>query len=92
MLQNYFGPIDGFGFVNVTVRAHEVLSTEELWQAFNRPTGRGRNRFARQNRLQGCRLLEERRGRHGLKFWIITEADHSRSTLMMPGEPLISAQ
>lgn len=32
----------------------------------------------------GCRLLSAYRDRNGLKFWIITEADRSATTILLP--------
>jgi hypothetical protein len=34
--------------------------------------------------LEGCRLLSAFRDRHGVKFWIITEADRSFTTILLP--------
>jgi len=33
---------------------------------------------------EGCRLLSAYRDRHGVKFWIITEADRSATTVLLP--------
>ena len=32
----------------------------------------------------GCRLLSAYRDRNGVKFWIITEADRSATTVLLP--------
>ncbi len=32
----------------------------------------------------GCRLLSAYRDRNGIKFWIITEADRSVTTILLP--------
>ena len=34
--------------------------------------------------LDGTRLLSAYRDEHGVKFWIITEADRSATTVLMP--------
>ena len=33
---------------------------------------------------EGCRLLSVYRDRHGLKFWIITEANRAATTVLLP--------
>ncbi len=35
---------------------------------------------------QGWRLLSVYRDRHNVKFWIITEADRSATTVLLPGD------
>lgn len=32
----------------------------------------------------GCRLLSAYRDRNGIKFWVITEADRSATTILLP--------
>ena len=88
MLQNHWGPVDGFGVVAVSARACAVLTRQELWNAVRAPIEGERKRCAEPDRLKGCRLLEARRSQEGVKFWIVTEADRSRSTVMLPGESL----
>ena len=34
--------------------------------------------------LEGTRLLSAYRDRHGIKFWLITEADRSSTTVLLP--------
>jgi hypothetical protein len=36
--------------------------------------------------LSGCRLLSSYRDRKGVKFWIITEADRSATTVLLPDD------
>lgn len=36
--------------------------------------------------IEGSRLLSVYRNGHGLKFWIITEADRSATTVLLPDE------
>jgi hypothetical protein len=35
---------------------------------------------------EGFRLLSAYRTRHGVKFWVITEADRSLTTVLLPSE------
>src|SRR5689334_9501287 len=87
MLQNALGRFTGFGFVGISARASRVLSRDELRDAFRRSI-RGLKRYGEFKRLKGCRLLITGCSCDGVKFWIIIEADRSRSLVMMPGEPL----
>ena len=80
--------LDGFGRIALSPRARQTISSRELLNAFKQPSRTGRNRCAKHDRLQGCRLLETCESRDGVKFWIVIEADRSRSTVMMPGESL----
>ena len=36
--------------------------------------------------IEGCRLLSAYTDRKGIKFWIITEADRSLTSVLLPGD------
>jgi hypothetical protein len=46
----------------------------------------GRSSLPDPQALQGCRILGAYRSGHGQTFWIITEADRRRTTVLMPKE------
>jgi hypothetical protein len=75
----------------ITANALDVLQPEDVQNALRRHTrgdwGDVCSEDARSNdaaMLEGCRLLSAFRDRHGVKFWIITEADRSVTTVLLP--------
>ncbi|MBI5386437.1 MAG: hypothetical protein HZA90_17335 [Verrucomicrobia bacterium] len=75
----------------LTAHALEVLHPGDVAAALQRhargdwgevgPPDAAENEFALQ---EGFRLLSAYTDRHGVKFWIITEADRSYSTILLP--------
>ena len=64
------------------------IYTALRWHACAR---RGKHRLPRCRRqphaaLEGCRVLSACHDRYGKTFWIITEADHSVTRVMLPEE------
>jgi hypothetical protein len=75
----------------ITANALDALQPEDVQNALRRHTqgdwGVVPPEDARANDaalLEGCRLLSAFRDRHGVKFWIITEADRSVTTVLLP--------
>ena len=81
------------GALFITPGAQEVLSPEEIQTALSRHgTGDGGEVCAedqQENELslrQGFRLLSAYTSGQGEKFWIISEADRSSTTVLLPAE------
>jgi hypothetical protein len=82
-----------FGQLVITTAASEALAPEEVAQALCRH-GQGDwgnvvedDRKANEEALaDGSRLLSAYRDRKGTKFWIITEADRSATTVLLPDD------
>ena len=75
----------------ITANALDVLQPEDVQNALRRHTRRDWGEVpaedARANdaaMLEGCRLLSAFRDRRGVKFWIITEAERSVTTVLLP--------
>lgn len=81
------------GRLLITPGAQAVLSSSEVWTALARHAAgdwgdlsdedRAENEFSLERRL---RLLSAYRSNAGVKFWIITEADRSVTTVLLPEE------
>ncbi len=79
------------GGVHATPSALKRLSIEELTEALDRhgsgdwgdccPADKEENELSLR---EGYRLFSVYRGKDGLKFWIITEADRSATTILLP--------
>ena len=79
------------GRVVVTENASRKLSRKEIIDALCRHLRGDWGDLAqthqpkREHRLlEGCRLLSAYRSAEGLRFWIITEADRSRTRILLP--------
>lgn len=79
------------GHLVATPNALANLSRSDIWRALRRHvTGDwgdvcGEDREANNQALrQGSRLLSVYHGENGTKFWIITEADRSATTVLLP--------
>jgi hypothetical protein len=86
-------PLFPFGTIVATPAALEAISTGDLVRGFLRHVagdwgdiddhGRRENAVSLEN---GFRLRSAYHTVHGLKFWIITEADRSVSTFLLPDD------
>ena len=81
------------GQMVLTARAQRQLEACEIYAALRRHASGGRDKLRLQPRrrqphacLEGCRVLSACNDRYGKTFWIITEADRSRSLVMLPEE------
>ena len=75
----------------ITANALETLNSEDVAKALRRHAGGDWGEVcaddAAENELslkEGFRLLSAYTDRQGVKFWIITEADRSYSTVLLP--------
>lgn len=79
------------GRLLITTHAQRVLDLEDVRKCIIRhlngdwgdlcPEDRKENEFSLK---EGFRLLSSYRDRHNVKFWIITEADRSATTVLLP--------
>ena len=79
------------GRVVITPNAAERLDPDDVALSLQRHAARDwglccpQDAQANDDALRdGCRLLSAYRDRHGVKFWIITEADRSVTTILLP--------
>lgn len=77
------------GRLLITPAAQEVLEPEELTAAVRRHASGGEvdehDRQANEVSLrQGLRLLSGYTGQSGTRFWVMTEADRSATTVLLP--------
>ena len=75
----------------ITRNALDRLHPEDVWTSLQRHAGRDWGDVcpedAAENELslrEGFRLLSAYRDRNGTKFWIISEADRSSTTVLVP--------
>lgn len=81
------------GQIVITPAAQQSLSTRDIIHGLGRHS-RGdwgivhaEDKAANDRSLRvGTRLLSAYQGEQGAKFWIITEADRSITTILLPGE------
>jgi hypothetical protein len=81
------------GRIVITAAAHEAISAEEAILALSRHAGgdwgdlcehdREENEFAL---AHGYRLFARYLAANGTRFWIITEADRSATTILLPDD------
>lgn len=81
------------GRIMITRGAQEVLSHQDVLTALGRHLtgdwGQVGSEDWQENELslrEGFRLLSAYTDRNGVKFWIITEADRSSTTVLLPSE------
>lgn len=93
MLQNDLGPIFPLGRVTLTLGVKKALPTRDLIDALLRHMRGPRSSCTRDGdqfnfpfALDGCRVLGTYRASSGRKILIVTEADRSRTTVMLPEE------
>ena len=93
MLQNDLGPVYPLGRVTTTLGARRSLSRQDMLNALLRQMRGEWSSVAGDAEqcelplaLDGCRVLGAYRSSSGQRFWIITEADRSRTTVMLPEE------
>jgi hypothetical protein len=86
-------PLFPLGRIVATRGAAEKLSPADIWTALEKHIGGNwgeldeSDRTANDQALQdGSRLLSAYRSEYGMRFWIITEADRSVTTVLLPGE------
>lgn len=82
-----------FGQVVITAGANEVLTDSDVYTAFKRHRGgdwgyvSAEDRDANERALrEGSRLLSVYRSQCGITFWVITEADRSATTVLLPSD------
>ena len=71
----------------ITDHAEDRLEWPDVYVALRRHAGTGgaeSRRFSQP--LEGCRVLSAYHDRRGERFWIITEADHSSTMVLLPEE------
>ena len=75
----------------ITTPAYAVLSHEDVESALSRHASGDWGEIAEEDRgvnesalAEGARLLSVYRSAKGVKFWIITEADRSVTTVLLP--------
>lgn len=93
MLRNDLAPLFRLGKLTFTPAAKRSLSGCDLAEALLSYIRGERTGDARDSRqlnfpfgLEGCRVLGCYRSPAGKKVWIITEADRSQTTVMLPEE------
>lgn len=78
------------GGVTMTLGVRNHVSDKDVTEALLRHKRGNQCRggiFSKQSPLlDGCRVLSAYRSKSGLPFWIITEADHSKTTVLLPTE------
>src|SRR6266498_1760178 len=86
-----FGPKFALGQVCITSNAKQSLPQEDVEKALKRHIrgdwGELDEHDRRENEralTEGCRVLSAYRASNGLRFWIITEADRSVTTVLLP--------
>ena len=91
MYQLDVGPMFRLGQVVVTDQATAQLTLDDVMFALRRhvrgdwgEAGVCDRRQFRRARLDGCRVLSAYRAANGTRFWVITEADQHRTTVMLP--------
>lgn len=91
MYEANFTPQFPVGQVVITPAAAKRLSVGDVTQALRRHARGDQGDFAESNRsqrpgpaLRGCRLLSAYRAADGTRFWVISEADASRTTVLLP--------
>ena len=79
------------GDVYITPAAQETLPPEDVGRALTRHSACDWGDVADEDRSEneyslehGCRLLSVYHTRADVKFWIITEADRSATTILLP--------
>ncbi len=82
-----------FNPVQLSERANAVLEKEDVWRMLFRHCQGDwgdvceEDKRANDEALKsGARLLSSYHDRNGVKFWVITEADRSSTTVLLPGE------
>jgi hypothetical protein len=81
------------GSVCITPGAQQVLTNEDVMSALGRHCRGDWGEVGAEDRAgndlsvrEGCRLLSAYRSKLGQKFWVITEADRSATTVLLPDE------
>jgi hypothetical protein len=81
------------GSVCVTGGAANTLDQEDILRAVGRHARRDWGEVCEadwerndESVEEGCRLLSAYRSRSGVRFWVITEADRSVTTVLLPEE------
>lgn len=91
MAKRYFRPLFRLGQLVITTNAQNVLAPGAIEQALSRhQTGDWGDLGDDDKHLNdsavkdGGRILSAYRSATGVKFWIITEADRSSTTILLP--------
>lgn len=79
------------GDLYVTTNAHRELDQTDIWKALERHGQRDWGDVCAEDRdendrslINGTRLLSVYRDHKGMIFWLITEADRSATTVLLP--------
>ena len=93
MLQNDLGPAFRLGQVTLTPAAKKSLRSADVFGALllhmrgnSGGVTKDDDQFQLPFTLDGCRVLGAYRAADGQKFLIVTEADRSRTQVMLPEE------
>lgn len=93
MVPYSFTPQISVGQVIITPAAAQRLSPGDITRALRRHARGDQGDFAnapphhpRGVALLGCRFLSAYRTADGTRFWIISEADQSQTTVLLPGD------
>ena len=71
------------GRIAITAKAYEQIPRPDVEAALRR-SAEGVRRAERLSTQRGVRLLSASRASNGVKFWTITEADRSLTTVLLP--------
>ena len=81
------------GKIVITRGAQDTVNPEDVAAALSRHRGGDWGDVDQEDRaandaaaVEGCRVLSVYRDRAGTRFWIITEADRSVTTILLPEE------
>ena len=90
--ENRIAVVD-IGVLAITTRVSSQIQEDDLFDSFVRHLAGDwgevddEDREANDSALEtGCRLVSAYFDRYGSKFWIITEADRSATTILLPEE------
>ena len=93
MLQNDLGPAFCLGQITLTPAAKKLLRSADVFDALllhmrvhRSGVAKDDDQFQLPFALDGCRVLGAYRASCGHKFLIVTEADRSRTMVMLPEE------
>ena len=93
MVHSRFTPQISVGQVIITPAAAQRLSPGDVTRALRRHARGDQGDFASSSQrhrrgvaLLGCRFLSAYRTADGTRFWIISEADQSQTTVLLPDD------
>lgn len=81
------------GFIYITTAALRALEVDDCIAAWKRHAGGDWGEISEDDRraneialVEDLRILSAYTDRHGTRFWIITEADRSTTTILLPDD------